>query len=336
MIILLLFLYMNRSFIPLFFLLVISLYGFVPLIEGGGLGDILGFVYGLRDIFLLTMIVELCRYRGGLGVEKQEVLIFVYFVIAVSLFDGVTTNLLGVNIADALLKTSEYYSNKGVDINLSNGFMGDRIGAPLYSPNLLCTLLACCVFFDKRIAELPKFMKLLSFFSIIFTMSKVFIFSILFYFMKSRWKLLVVIGLCSLFPFYMLLDIYYSNLPPSFLKYHLASILGHLHAFSMALENGFLSFVPEPLGSHSIAMQVVNSGVDSGAGIESTVLARLSELKIYYIIVLVYLAYSLSKIGCELGQKFVVFFFFLSLLTATSNQPVAFIPALYLLKAIYR
>ena len=238
-----------------------------------------------------------------------------------------------MNIAEIVFRTSDYYSNKGVDINLSNGLLGDRIGAPLYSPNLLCTLLACCFFFDHRITPSKWMVKLFSFIVVAFTMSKVIVFSLAFYVIRTKWKLPVILGLLSLFPFYLLLESYYATLTPGILKYHTASLLGHFHAFAMALENDLFSFIPEPIGSHSIAMQVINQGTDSGAGIESIILARLSELKVYYFIVIAYIIYSLFQLKNNKEEKFITFFVVLSLLTATSNQPVAFIPALFLLKA---
>jgi hypothetical protein len=164
-------------------------------------------------------------------------------------------------------------------------------------------------------------------------MSKVLVFALAFYVIRTKWKLPVILGLSSLLPFYILLDSYYSTLPPGILKYHTASLLGHFHAFAMAIENDLFSLVPEPIGSHSIAMQVINEGKDSGAGIESIILARLSELKIYYLFVVAYIIYSLAQLKNNTEEKFITFFIILSLLTATSNQPVAFIPALFLLKA---
>ena len=102
----------------------------------------------------------------------------------------------------------------------------------------------------------------------------------------------------------------------------------------MAIENNLLTFIPEPLGSKSIAISAMAEGVGPGAGIESSILARFSELKIYYFIVIAFMMYSLFKINHDVEKKFVVFFIVLSVLTATSNQPVAFIPALYLLKSL--
>lgn len=333
MILLLFFLLLTRSYLALVFLAVICFYGASPFIEGVQTIQILGFVYGIRDIFLLTMLIELCRFKGSLDVSKNEVFTFIYFVVLVALFDSISTNLLGMNIAENVFRTGDYYANKGVDINLSNGLLGNRIGSPLYSPNLLCTLLACCFFLDHRIVPSKWLVKLFSFVVIVFTMSKVLVFSLAFYVIKTKWKLPVVLGLCSLLPFYILLDSYYSTLPPGILKYHTASLLGHFHAFAMAIENDLFSLVPEPMGSHSIAMQVINEGKDSGAGIESIILARLSELKIYYLFVIAYIFYSLSQMKNNTQEKFITFFVILSLLTATSNQPVAFIPALFLLKA---
>lgn len=332
MILLVIFLLLSKAYLAMLFLTVIMIYGAIPFVEGVQGVEILGFVYGMRDIFLLVMLVELCRYKGDLGVRKHEVFYFIYFIVFIGLIDAFTSNILGQNVVESIFKTKEYYSNKGVDINLTNGLFGDRLGAPLYSPNLLCTLLACCFFLDHRISESKFLIKLLSFLVIAFTMSKVIVFSLAFYVIRSKWKLPVSLGVLSLFPFYLALNSLYETLPIGFFKYHIASLLGHFHAFAMAIQNDILSLVPEPIGSHSIAMQVINEGTNSGAGIESSILARLSELKIYYSIVIMYVIYSLSKLNSNLGEKFITFFILLSLLTATSNQPVAFIPALYLLK----
>ncbi|WP_077285849.1 hypothetical protein [Cognaticolwellia aestuarii] len=333
MILLLILLFMIKSYIAITFLAIIAFYGAAPFTEGFQSVEILGFVYGMRDIFLLVMLIELCRYKGSLDVTNREVFCFIYFIVFIAIFDALTTNILGMNFTQQVFRTHEYYSNKGVDINLSNGLLGDRLGAPLYSPNLLCTMLACCFFLDHRIVSSKFIVKILSFIVVVFTMSKVIVFSLAFYIIRSKWKIPVILGLLSLFPFYLILDSYYLTLNSGVLRYHVASTLGHFHAFAIAIKNDLLSFIPEPIGSHSIAMQVINEGTDAGAGIESVILARLSELKIYYLFVITYMLYSLYKLENNKEEKFITFFIVLSLLTATSNQPVAFIPALYLLKA---
>ncbi|MBA6292583.1 hypothetical protein H4J58_09660 [Colwellia sp. MB3u-70] len=334
MLLLLVLLVFNRSYLSLAFIGVIALYGAAPFAEGIQGYEVLGFIYGMRDIFLLVLLIELIHSSSDLKVSKNEIFLFIYFVLGIAIADAVTTNVLGMNVLESIFRTSSYYSNKGVDINLSNGLMGERIGAPLYSPNLLCTLLACCFFFDHRIVKGKLFVKAMALIVIAFTMTKVIVFSLGFYLVRSKWKLPTILGLTALFPLYFLLVSYYSTIPLGLLKYHLASILGHFHAFTLAIESNLLSYIPEPLGSNSIAVKIMTAGVNSGPGIESSILARFSELKIYYFIVIAFIIYSFFKIDHDVEKKFLAFFIVLSLLTATSNQPVAFIPALYLLKAL--
>lgn len=323
-----------RSYPSLAFIGVIALYGAAPFIEGMKGYEVLGYIYGMRDIFLLVLIIELIRSPADLNVSEKEIFSFIYFVVGIAITDAITTNVLGMNIVESIFKISSYYSNKGVAINLSNGLMGQRIGTPLYSPNLLCTLLACCFFFDHRVVKGKLFVKAMALIVIAFTTTKVIVFSLGFYLARSWWKILTILGLVALLPLYFSLVSYYETVPFGFLKYHLSSILGHFNAFVMAIENNLLTFIPEPLGSKSIAISAMAEGVGPGAGIESSILARFSELKIYYFIVIAFMMYSLFKINHDVEKKFVVFFIVLSVLTATSNQPVAFIPALYLLKSL--
>ncbi len=323
-----------RSYPSLAFIGVIAIYGAAPFIEGMKGYEVLGYIYGMRDIILLVLIVELIRSPANLNVSEKEIFSFIYFVLGIAITDAITTNVLGMNIVESIFKVSSYYSNKGVAVNLSNGLMGQRIGTPLYSPNLLCTLLACCFFFDHRVVKGKLFAKAMALIVIAFTATKVVVLSLGFYLLRSRWKLLTILGLVALLPLYFFLVSYYETLPVGFLKYHLASILGHFNAFTLAISNNLLTFIPEPLGSKSIAIKIMAEGIESGAGIESSILARFSELKIYYFIVVAFMMYSLFKINHDVEKKFFVFFIVLSALTATSNQPVAFIPALYLLKSV--
>jgi len=333
MILLLVFICLNRSYISLFFILVIGVFGAAAFVNDFAPSQLLGYFYGFRDIFLLVLLVELAKYKSNLDVTEKEVNVFVFFVMILASIDFVITNVLNMGLMESFFRTNDYYSNKGIDINLSSGILGNRVGVPLYSPNLLCTLLAAYYFLDRRISRSTVFVKLFAFIVAAVTMTKVILFSLCFYVLGRFWALPMLIGILSLFPFYLLLNDFYISLPVGLLKYHVASVLGHLHAFEIASTNNLYSLIPDPLGSHSIAMKVLNGEGGAGPGIESSILARASELKIYYLFVVAYVIYSLLKIKDDVLRKVIAFFVLLSLLTATSNQPVAWIPILFLIRS---
>jgi len=120
-----------RSYPSLAFIGVIALYGAAPLVDGMKGYEVLGYIYGMRDIFLLVLIIELIRSPADLHVSEKEIFSFIYFVLGIAIIDAITTNVLGMNVVESIFKISSYYSNKGVAINLSNGLMGQRVGAPL-------------------------------------------------------------------------------------------------------------------------------------------------------------------------------------------------------------
>jgi hypothetical protein len=333
MILLLVFICLNRSYISLCFILIIGAFGAAPFVNDFVPMQLLGYFYGFRDIFLLVLLVELAKYKSNLDVTKKEVNVFVFFVMILAFIDFLITNVLDMGLMEFIFRTKDYYGNKGIDINLSNGILGDRVGVPLYSPNLICTLLAAYYFLDSRINRSNNFVKLFAFIVAVVTMTKVIIFSLCFYVLGRFWALPVLMGILSLFPFYLVLHDFYISLPTGLLKYHIASVLGHLHAFDIASTNNIYSFIPEPLGSHSIAMKVLRGDGSSGPGIESSILARASELKIYYLFVVAYIIYSLISLKNDVLRKFIAFFVLLSLLTATSNQPVAWVPILFLIRS---
>ncbi|HGS4592127.1 TPA: hypothetical protein ACMDO9_003480 [Vibrio cholerae] len=332
MVILVVFLFKTRRSVSLLLIFFISLVGFVPYFSGEFDIDIIGYFYGFRDIFLLILIVELLKLHDDFFPKKINVFNFLYIILSVSLLDVVLTNLLGFDIVQKILGVDNYYINKGVDINLSNGILGDRVGAPLFSPNLLCTLLGLVYFFDKRIFCGKLVFKFIALVVSIFTVSKVILVTVGFYFLGKRWLIPIIVSLSSIPIIYVIVNTVYLGLDDGSLKYHFASVIGHLNAFTMAMENNVLSITPDPLGSHSIAMRVMSGGTDVGAGIESSILTRLSELKVFYLLVVFYIFHSLIYIKNNLRRKFLVSFLVISLLTATSNQPVAFMPALFLLR----
>jgi len=83
------------------------------------------------------------------------------------------------------------------------------------------------------------------------------------------------------------------------------------------------------LGYNSTAVKVVSG--QSGTGLESLLLTRLSDLKVYFVFVILYIFYMYRHMKFDISKKFIVYFVFVSTLTATSNQPMAFVPFLYFL-----
>ncbi|MFT6918575.1 MAG: hypothetical protein ACJA2G_001194 [Cognaticolwellia sp.] len=323
----------QKCFLSLYVIIFLAIFGLIPILFDFSMGiQLISYVYGFRDVFLIILIVELTVRSKPFSIRKSEIYFFIYFVMALSLLDIVITNILGMSYVHDIFRVDDYYLNKGVEINLSNGFLGDRVGAPLYSPNLLCTLLALFFFFDRRLLVRGFWIKFLSLLICFFTMTKVIIVALGFQLLGSRWKFVVILSLLSIYPLYIAIDLIYRSLDMGLMKYHLASTLGHLHAFVYTIEEGLFSFIPEGFGSNSIMMKVA-LGIE-GEGIESTILARLSELKMYFSILFFYILHSLYRCEFDLERKFIVFVFIIMLLTATSNQPVAYVPFIFLLSIV--
>jgi hypothetical protein len=328
MVLLIVFLIMNKRTISLLFLLIIGVYGFIPMIDDFSMMSIMGYVYGFRDIFLIVLLMELLLLSNT-DISKKEISIFLITIIILSLLDIMFTVSMGADNSYSLFyNLNEYYSNKGVRTNLSAGFLGDRLTIPLYSPNLLATLFVT-FYFLERVIKHHLFIKLLAFIVAVFTLSKVLVVSLFFYISGKWWKINVLLIILSIFPLYFGLEYFYNILEPSLLKYHIASTLGHFNSFGSALKMDFTSFIPDILGHNSTAVRVVSG--KPVLGLESLLLSRLIDLKVYFIFVPIYLIYMYKIVAYDVSKKFIAYFLFLSILTATSNQPVAFVPFLYYL-----
>lgn len=329
MLLLVVYLTQRKRAISLLFLLIIGLIGAVSALdsEGGG-SSVITYIYGYRDLFLIVLLVELLSEDAAPTVASDEIELFVKTVVWFAMLEVVLQNFLGTSLVNTFFNTGSYYSNKGVDINLSNGILGARIATPLYSPNLLCTLLATYYFFERN-SERKGFIRFFAGVASIFTLSKVFLVSLFFYVLNKRWKAALLVALVALIPAYYLLTFYYETIDSPLLKYHLASLIGHFSAFEKSVAGDIMTLYPDVLGSNSIAANWKQT--EDVGGIESSILVRLSELKAYYLIVVCYFVYAFRKIRDERKRKLLAFFILVTLVTATSNHPVCYVPLIYAL-----
>lgn len=324
----------TKNFFPLILIFIMFIYGTVGIVEYFDVNIIFSIFYGFRDIVLIVLIVELLKIKDNLNISKKEINIFINFVVLIAFIHIILLTFFNSNIVNEVFHMSQYYSNKGIDINLSNGFFGqDRTSVPLYSPNLVCTLIVTYYFLQKDIPQ-KIYWKLIAFIVAVFTLSKVLVVGLFFYFFNKSWKYILIIIILISIPLYFALLEYYTGLEVGLLKYHLASTIGHLHAFERSIETGLTTFIPDILGSNSIASKVLSG--NNEAGIESTLLARLADYKIYFLILLSYVAYNFKHLTNNVEKKTYVFIFVILLLTATSNHPVVYIPFIYLLNFMRR
>lgn len=324
----------TKNFFPVILILIMLIYGIVGILEYFDVNIIFSIFYGFRDIILIVLIVELLKIKDSFNISKNEINIFVNFVVLIAFVHIIISTFFNSNIVNEIFNMSNYYNNKGIDINLSNGFFGqDRTSVPLYSPNLLCTLIVTYYFLQKDIPQ-KIYLKFIALIVAFFTLSKVLVIGLFFYFFNRSWKYILTIVILVSIPMYFVLIEYYNNLEMGLLKYHLASTIGHLNAFQISIETGLTTFIPDILGSNSIASKVLSG--NNEAGIESTLLARFADYKIYFLILLIYVIYNFRYLISNVEKKTYVFIFIILLLTATSNHPVVYVPFIYLLNFIKR
>lgn len=330
MALLVLYLVQRKRVVSLLFLLVVGIVGAISVLDADAAASasVITYIYGYRDLFLIVLLVELLSDNAAPTVDSKEIDFFVKVVVVLAMLEVVLQNILGTTLVNTFFNTGSYYSNKGVDINLTNGILGSRIATPLYSPNLLCTLLATYYFFERD-AERKGFGRFFAGVASIFTLSKVFLVALFFYVLKKRWKAALIGAIIALVPIYYLLNFYYQEIDSPLLKYHLASLIGHFSAFEKSVAGDIMTLYPDILGSNSIAANW--KATEDVGGIESSILVRLSELKAYYLITICYFIYGFIRIRDERKRKVLAFFILVTLVTATSNHPVCYVPLIYAL-----
>lgn len=235
---------------------------------------------------------------------------------------------LNTSMSESVFNSSSYFYNKGVTSNLSSGFFGDRLSIPLYSSGLVCTLISIFYLFEKktRPSKLDSFLGLVV---SVFTLSKVLVVVIGFRVLGKRWKTFFVLGLFLIIPILFWLENFRQTAEVGLISYHLSSMFHHLKAFFFVFELGVLDFYPSILGSHSVFGSSL-LGIDLYA-IESSLLTRVLDLKIYSIFFIFYLTYTFNRLDNEVKSKFFFLFLLLMSLTATSNHPICYLPFIYLL-----
>ena len=319
----------NQRFASLVLLLFVGAIGMVEFNELFYFESSVSFLYGLRDVFLIVLVAELAS--GNIKTDNIDfnLSFFLYTVMFLALCDAVISNILELDFYRGAYNLESYYANKKVEIQLGFGILGDRIGLPLYSPSLLGTMLPMYYFFDKRIA-LPAGERTVALIVSVFTATKVVPLMIIYYLVGRRWLIATLLGIPLLLVVFAVLYEFAGDDP--FLSTHFSSVLGHLQSFTTALEANVFSFRPDLLGSNSTAIVNLASsgGVETGL-MESLILARLADLKAWSILLAIYIVYFNFSIKSEFGRKIFFIFVLVSVLTATSNHPIAWVPALVLI-----
>lgn len=315
----------TKQWFELLLLIYILLIGVITLaFDNLSLGGLKFTIYGLRDFALILLVMVLLNSRPSTKFEYQFSKNFVLFCCLVALLEIVDLYILKTNTMHQAFALDSYYSNKGVDINLSGGFSGiSRIVLPLYSPNLLGGLLALSVVYMYRSTSFTN--KLLVVFTSIFTLTKniVLIFS-LYNLLKSRLGILFLIFSSGVVITLLNPDVL-ALLEDPLIKYHASSVIGHLNAFSIAGTYNLFSFIPTPIGENSIAAAIATNTADS-AGIESSILARWSELGLWMLPFLIYLTIKVLSYRSHPKQIFALIFLMLLLFSATNNHPIMYLP----------
>lgn len=317
----------EKRYVSIYFYFCIIFIGLLPLIYRHDLPAIKTAFYGIRDISLYFLIAELLLLSKSLSVKKETIKFFLHFILFIIFLTIAIDLLLAIDLSEALFRTSTYFQSKGVDSNLSSGFFGDRLSVPFYSSALVCTLFSVVYLFQaNKIASKKE--KVLALFVSILTLSKVLIFVLAFRLMGTKWKRVFAILFLFSVPFLIWLNVYRTNLTDGILSYHLASTFHHIKAFYLAFEVGLLDAYPDLIGSHSVAGK--NFLEIDMYTIESSLLTRVLDLKIYSIFFLAYIIYVFIKFRNSFKSKFYFMFLLLMSLTATSNHPIAYIPFIFL------
>jgi hypothetical protein len=327
----LIYLFVHKKFISLYTLMSLLIVGSISLVERFDIPAIMTIFYGFRDLALYFLVFEFLLVSKKFSISEKNILLFVRVIMIISFLQIILTIFGLGNIIDAFFNTNAYFQNKGVASNLSSGFFGDRLSVPLYSSALVCTLISIFYLFERKL-KFNFFEKFIALIVSIFTLSKVLVVVLFFRVIGKWWKSFFLIGLLSFPLIYIILDDYRKTLEIGIMSYHLASTFHHIHAFIFALEIGFLDFIPSILGSHSVAGSNFLGGGDYT--IESSLLARTLDLKIYSLIFLCYVVFQYNKLSLDIKKKFIFMFLVLMALTATSNHPVIYLPFIFYLNIL--
>lgn len=311
----------NSRVISIYLYCCLTLIGLAPLIERSDLPALMTAFYGLRDLSLYFLVGEILLHPNIIKVQNKKILNFIRVVLFLAVSELIL-NLFGSSMTDSIFNTSNYFSSKGVDSNLSSGLLGDRLSVPFYSSALVCTLISVFYLFQrtKRIGLIEKLIALII---AIFTMSKVLVLTLAFRMTGRYWKTTILFGLVLLLIFVIILPHLMLFVDDPILAYHLASTNHHLKVFQFAFDIGFLDFLPDLIGSHSVAGKNY-LGLDFYT-IESSLITRILDFGVYSFLFIGYLIYVFINLSDEMEKKFFVFFIFLMSLTATSNHPFIYI-----------
>jgi hypothetical protein len=233
-----------------------------------------------------------------------------------------------VSFFEDIFRTKQYFANKGVESNLTTGILGNRLSVPLYSSALLCTLFSVFYLFDKKIKS-NRFERFLGLVASIFTVSKVLPLDLFFKLLGKYWKVLIIFSSVFITAVLVWLNSFRQTLETGFWSYHLASTFKHIGAFAYAAEIGLFQLVPSLIGSHSVLGKNFLGSGDNSYTIESSLLSRVLDLKVFSVVFILFLIWPLFTWKNVVKSRFWAMFLVIMSLTATSNHPIVYVPFIF-------
>ena len=290
--------------------------GFLPIIWSINEFSFSIFLYGLRDIILISLVIWITIARVKV---PEKIIHFSYVIILFGVFfQFVVQYFYSDYLFESITNSRGYFESKGIKTNFNGGFFGSRIYFPLFSSSLIGTFLALHIFNLKK-----KISKVLVFVAGTITLSKAFFVLILLYSLKNRAKM-VLLSLLLMFilPYVLILILEHQEV--GIISFHISSILDRFNAFQYLIE-GFFD-VPDYLGSNSVAGYVL-SGRDASEAAESLIIARILDFKVFIFLILPFIILFYTKMS-KYQINFLSPIFFILLFSSLSNHPVAFLPLL--------
>lgn len=308
----------------MFFLWII---GLVTLIERFDVPALMCAFYGIRDLSLYFLLYSLLNDNSVFSITERSIRFFVLTILILSCVQ-IIANIFNVSFFEDIFRTKQYFANKGVESNLTTGILGNRLSVPLYSSALLCTLFSVFYFFDKKIKS-NRFERFLGLVASIFTVSKVLPLVLFFKLLGKYWKVLIIFSSVFITAVLVWLNSFRQTLETGFWSYHLASTFKHIRAFAYAAEIGLFQLVPSLIGSHSVLGKNFLGSGDNSYTIESSLLSRVLDLKVFSVVFILFLIWPLFTWKNVVKSRFWAMFLVIMSLTATSNHPIVYVPFIF-------
>lgn len=306
----------EKSKVVFIILILTAIFGLVPIFWTNNGYLAITYFYGLRDLYLFGFVF----YTMQVGIYFRKfnlIIVFFRFVLLMALLQ-IAFDFADMSLS-SILRTEDYFMKKGVSSELGFGFFGDRLSVPFYSPNILGNSLVSFYFFSDKSFLFNRFEKILVMGIVLLTLSKILL---LFIFVRTFKRRAIFVALVSIIALIIFLPSMINLIDNPLLTYHMNSVAGHLISFNTFNNFIFTSDFLNLLGSNST--YVLNlTNTHTGEIIESTLLSRLLDLKVFMIPFVVLFVVWLKRFERE--DSFFTFFILTMLTTATSNQPVCWI-----------